>query len=109
MSEAAKLSVQNVLFATDFSPATTNAFSHALAIINRYQAKLIVAHVINPESFELLDDDAARRLIDQGCGEATRKINQLLEPLHLPSGRYQIEVGEGAIGEVLVDIIQNHH
>jgi nucleotide-binding universal stress UspA family protein len=109
MSGATKLSVQNVLFATDFSPATANAFSHAVAIAKRYQAKLIVAHVINPESFDLLDDDAASRLIEQGRGEAVRKINQLLEPLHPTPDRYEVVVSEGAIGEVLVDIIRRHH
>jgi nucleotide-binding universal stress UspA family protein len=109
MSEAAELSVQKVLFATDFSPATTNAFSHALAITNRYQATLIVAHIINLESFALLDDEPARGAIEQSRAEAVRKIKQLLEPLHLSPDRYGIAVGEGVISEALVDVIQNHH
>ena len=82
MAEApAKVSIEKVLFATDFSPLTANAFQYAVAIANRYRAKLVVAHVINIESFELLEDDAARQSVEQARAEAVRKINQLLEPL----------------------------
>src|SRR4030095_14116345 len=88
----AKASIEKVLFATDFSSITASAFSYAVAITNRYQAKLVVAHVINLESFELLEDDSVRRLIEQGRTEAVRKINQLVEPLHLPHDRCEVAV-----------------
>src|SRR6476661_2277859 len=106
---AAKVSIEKVLFATDFSSVTASAFSYAVAITNRYHAKLVVAHVINLESFELLEDESARLLIEQGRTEAVRKINQLLEPLHLPHDRYEVAVSEGTISEALVDIIEQHH
>ena len=110
MPEApAKASIEKVLFATDFSSVTASAFSYAVAITNRYQAKLVVAHVINLESFELLEDDSVRRLIEQGRTEAVRKINQLVEPLHLPYDRYEVAVREGAISEALVDLIEQDH
>jgi nucleotide-binding universal stress UspA family protein len=110
MPEApAKVSIEKVLFATDFSSVTASAFSYAVAITNRYHAKLVVAHVINLESFELLDDDSARRSIEQARGEAARKLNQLLEPLHLPQDRYEVAVSEGAISEALMDIIAQRH
>jgi nucleotide-binding universal stress UspA family protein len=104
------LEIHNVLFGTDFSPAATGAFSHAVAIVNRYNAKLIVAHVVSLETVELLDDDAARAWVEQARTEATRKINELLNPLHLSRERYEIVVGEGeAISGALVEIIRDHH
>ena len=107
---AAKMSIQNVLFGTDFSSAASGALSHAVAIANRYNAKLIVAHVVSLETVELLDDDAARTWIEQARTEATRKINELLVPLNLFRDRYEIVVAEGeAISEALVDIIRNYH
>ena len=47
--------IRNVLFATDFSSANAVPFSYAVAIANRYQSKLVVAHVVSLDSVELLD------------------------------------------------------
>ena len=109
MAEApAKVSIEKVLFATDFSPLTANAFQYAVAIANRYKAKLVVAHVVNIESFELLEDDSPRQ-VEQARAEAVRKINQLLEPLHLPQDRYEIAVSDGNIAEALIAIVEQGH
>src|SRR5262245_4059113 len=104
----ASASIHNVLFATDFSPATAAAFSYAVAIANRYQSKLVVAHVVSLDSVELLDDEPARALIDKSRTEAARRISDLLEPLHLPRDRYEIVVAEGEIYEALVEVIRRH-
>src|SRR5437899_884636 len=103
------ISIKNVLFATDFSPATEAAFSYASAVADRYHSKLYVAHVINLESFDLLESESARMALQKAHDEAQRKITQLLDPLHLPPDRYRIEVAEGAIAEVLVETIQRNH
>jgi nucleotide-binding universal stress UspA family protein len=104
-----KVSIEKVLFATDFSTAAENAFSHAVAIANGYQAKLIVVHVISIESFELLDDDSARLLIERARAGAISRINRLLEPQKLTRDQYEIAVPQGVISEVLVDTIRSHH
>jgi nucleotide-binding universal stress UspA family protein len=98
----------NVLFATDFSPASAAAFSYAVEIANP-QSKLIVAHVINLDTVELLDDEPARVLIENSRKEATRRISDMLEALHLPRDRYEIVVAQGVIYEALVDIIDRYH
>ncbi len=109
MAEApAKVSIEKVLFATDFSPLSANAFQYAVAIADRYKAKLVVAHVVNIESFELLQDDSPRQ-VEQARAEAVRKINQLLEPLHLPQDRYEIAVSDGNIAEALIAIVEQGH
>ena len=104
-----KISIDNVLFATDFSPATDAAFSYATALADRYGSKLYVAHVINLDSFDLLESESVRVSIQQARDEAERKITQLLVPLGLPGDRYQVTITEGAISEALVDIIERHH
>jgi len=103
------LSIENVMFATDFSSATTGAFSYAAAIASRYQSKLYVAHVINLESFDLLESEAARITLQTAHDEAQRKMTQLLAPLQLSRDRYEIVVSEGAIADVLVDLIKRNH
>jgi nucleotide-binding universal stress UspA family protein len=103
------VSIDNVLFATDFSPATEAAFAYAVAIARRYQSKLYVVHVINIESFDLFKLESARVLMEEAHEEANRKIAQLLAPLQLPSDRYQIVVAEGVISETLLDIIRQNY
>src|SRR6185503_11338209 len=95
------VAIDNVLFATDFSPATESAFSYAVGIAERYQAKLYVVHVINLESFDLLESQSARTLIKEAHDVADRKMAQLLGPLHLQRERYEGIVAEGEISEVL--------
>jgi len=104
-----EIAINNVLFATDFSPAAENAFSYALAIADRYSAKLYIAHVIDTESFELLDDDSIRSLTEKTRGEAVRKITDFLEPYGLPPDGYQIVVAEGVVFEALVGLIDRNH
>jgi nucleotide-binding universal stress UspA family protein len=103
------ISIDNVLVATDFSPATESALSYAVGIAQRYQAKLYVAHVINLESFDLLESESARALIKEAREAAERKMIQLLDPLRLQRERYEVIVAEGAIAEALMDIIRLHH
>lgn len=107
-TEPSAISIDNVLFATDFSPATEDAFSYALAIVERYQAQLYVAHVINLESFDLLDSETTRVMAKQAHEEAEQKLTQLLAPLPLQRDQYQIVVAEGAVAEALVDIIERN-
>src|SRR5678816_4616790 len=83
------VAIDSVLFATDFSPATESALSYAVGIAERYQAKLYVVHVINLESFDLLESESARALIKEAHDVADRKMTQLLEPLRLQRERYE--------------------
>jgi len=103
-----EISIDKVLFATDFSPATEAAFSHALAIAGHYHSTLYVAHVINPESFDLFDTESAQEMIKQAHDEAVRKITHLLAPLRLTPDRYEIVVGEGAVSEVLIETMETN-
>lgn len=103
-----EMSINTVLFATDFSPATEAPFSYAAAIADRYNAKIYVAHVINIESFELLELESARVVLKKAHEEAQRKLTQLIDPLGLKPDRYQIVVAEGGVAEALVDIIKQN-
>ena len=97
------------MFATDFSPAPDGGFAYATTIADRYHAKLYVAHVINLEPFDLIAPESTPAMLKQAREQALRGINRLLEAQGLQADRYQIIVGEGAVSEVLLDILQRHH
>jgi len=72
-----------ILFATDFSEGSTNAFDYALSLAKQYGAKLLLVHVINEPvdlrgfyvphiSFENLEKEiaeGAEKMMDRFCSE----------------------------------------
>jgi nucleotide-binding universal stress UspA family protein len=53
-----RIALNNILFATDFSPHCNVALPHALAIARRYGAKLFGAHVLPSEDYLFVTPDA---------------------------------------------------
>jgi nucleotide-binding universal stress UspA family protein len=106
MDEQISISIHNVLLATDFSATANTALSYAAAIAGRYNSRLIVAHVINPEAFDLLESESGKAAARQARDEATRKIGDLLTRAQLPGESSEIEVAEGAVADRLLNIIQ---
>ncbi len=46
-----KVSLRNVLFATDFSDASMKALPYVTSIARRFDSKVCVAHVVPPEDY----------------------------------------------------------
>jgi nucleotide-binding universal stress UspA family protein len=104
-----EITLHNVLFATDFSPASEAGFAYAVTIADRYHSKLYVAHVINLEPFGLIAAESTPAMIEQAREEARLRIDRLLGAQRLPADRYQAIVAEGTVAEALIDILQQNH
>jgi len=104
-----EITLRHVLFATDFSPASDAGFAYAATIADRYHARLFVAHVINLEPFDLIGAESSSAMIRQAREQAQQKIDRLLGGRHLQADRYQAIVAEGAVLEVLIDLVQRNH
>ena len=104
-----EIALNNILFATDFSPASEAAFTYAVAIADRYHSKLNVAHVISIEAFDLIAADSAATMLKQAQQQAREKMDQLLGPRLLQGDRYQPVIAEGMVAEVLVEMIRRDH
>jgi nucleotide-binding universal stress UspA family protein len=102
------ISIDNVLIATDFSETANRAFSYGAAIATRYNSRLVVAHVINLEAFDLLESESGRSAAKQAREEAYRKINQLMATVQVRQKSPEIVVAEGAVADGLLDIIQRN-
>ncbi|MDH4274045.1 MAG: universal stress protein [Gammaproteobacteria bacterium] len=90
------MSYQRVLFATDFAPDAIVAARKALDIVQKYQAKLSILHVV--EYFPLdpsaemglpVQFDMEQVLIDA----ARRHMSELLNALGMPETPHWIEIG----------------
>jgi len=104
-----EISLGKIIFATDFSPASGSAFTYALAISRLYHSELYVAHVISLDIFDLIAPDSAATILNEARERARAKIGQLLGPGRLQTDRYQSVIAEGAVAEVLGEIIQREH
>lgn len=106
--ESTPIPINNVLFATDFSPTAENAFSYALTIADRYGSKLYVAHAIDTESFDLLESGEIQSVVEKARNAAVNRIGAFLKLKGLPADRCEIVVAGGVVFEVLVDVIERH-
>ena len=106
-----RVSVKNILFATDFSSNSDAALPYALAISRQYGAKLYAAYAMNPDAYRFAPDTYAlapiaswRALAEAEEHEAQKRAQQLEERLRgVP---HQLIFQEGDVWEVLSDIIQ---
>lgn len=104
-----EIALNNILFATDFSPASEAAFTYAVAIADRYHSTLNVAHVISIEAFDLIAADSDATMLKQAHQQARAKMDQLLGPRLLQGDRYRPVIAEGMVAEVLIEMIRRDH
>ncbi len=102
----APIALHNVLFGTDFSPASEVAFSFAREIADRYQAQLYVAHVIGLDVFDLIAHDSISGVLKQARDKAQEKIAQLCGSSR--NERCHPIVAEGDVAEVLAGTIRRN-
>ena len=99
---------KNILLATDFSPASEAALPHALIIASQYGSKLYVAHAICPEFKDLEPSETTATIIQQARGSTEQKLETLLSAVRQKGISCQPLIGEGAIWDVLLDMIQQN-
>jgi nucleotide-binding universal stress UspA family protein len=99
---------KNILLATDFSPASEAALPHALIIASQYGSKLFVAYVICPEFKDLEPSETTATIIQQARGLTEQKLDNSLCSVRQKGISCQPLIGEGAIWDVLLDMIQQN-
>ena len=72
--ENTRIAIQNILFATDFSPASAAAVPYVEAIALRYKANVLAAHVISPGSFAIVPPEAGVGAIDAIWDDAEAQL-----------------------------------
>jgi nucleotide-binding universal stress UspA family protein len=103
-----RIAPNNILLATDFSSASEAALPHALTIAAHYGSKLYVAHVISPEFKDLEPSETTASIIEHDRGLTKQKLEPLLSAARQKGISCQPLIAEGAIWEVLLDMIQQN-
>lgn len=103
-----RVAPRKILLATDFSPASEAAQPHALTIAGHYRSDLYIAHVISPEAMDLLPPETMARKLQQARGSAEQRLEPLLTAGRQKGISCQPLIGEGAIWDVLLDMINQN-
>lgn len=98
--------INRILFPTDFSEASKNAFRYCMSIADAYEANIILLHVVYPE-YQVMDVpvmamqatqdkvEAAKSLLQSFIDLALVQVQATSGPLrHVPSIKSDVEVGD---------------
>jgi nucleotide-binding universal stress UspA family protein len=99
--------IQNILVATDFTPASETALQYALAIATGCNATIHLVHVIKSSPYETMTDQVSPSKFEQLESAATDDLEN--EQRDLRFVRHQVYMGYGAPHEVVDQLIREHH
>ena len=99
-----RIKLQNILFATDFSPSAQALLSHALDLTRRYGAALYTVYVLPHTPFvEAVqpDPEQIRLLADQ-------QLSALMRAAPLKDVKHKELIEQGEVAEVLSKLVRKH-
>src|SRR5579864_3863832 len=103
-----QIALKNILFATDFEVSASRALPFAVALANRYEAKLYAAHVIPLEAYALASPELIDRVLKEAGDFAGYNLNQVIGSLRCRGLRCDLLLGEGKVADVLEEWVQTY-
>ena len=103
-----RLTFKNILFPTDFSPASEHALPCALAIARLYGAKIFVTHAVTPEPPLAIPLEPVPVDLDPLWQDARRRMNRFLDTVSIRDTSREGILEQGDLWRVLDDVIERH-
>jgi nucleotide-binding universal stress UspA family protein len=99
-----RITLKNILFATDFSPAADAAVPLAIQIARRYGAKVYGVHVNRIDDYTAAAPNAWAAMAEAAEKETKEDAGRLNDQLQ--SIEHEVVIGEGKTWEVMSDLIE---
>ncbi len=99
-----RITLKNILFATDFSQAADAAAPIAIQIARRYGAKVYGVHVNRSDDYTGVAPEAWAAMAEAAEKETKEDAGRLNEQLQ--GIEHEVVIGEGSLWEVLSNVIQ---
>ena len=99
-----RITLKNILFATDFSPAADAAVPLAIQIARRYGAKVYGVHVNRIDDYTTAAPNAWAAMAEAAEKETKGDAGRLNDQLQ--SIEHEVVIGEGKTWEVMSDLIE---
>ena len=103
-----RIALRNILFATDFEVSASRALPFAVALRDRYHAKLYLAHVIPQEAYMYCRPESIPQILKETRGYATYALKQVSVPLSRQGKHCETLLGEGDVSRVLTEFVQQY-
>jgi nucleotide-binding universal stress UspA family protein len=100
----ARITLKNILFATDFSPAADTAIPFALQIARSYGAKVYGVHVNPYNDYTAVAPEAWAGMVEAAERETKENTERLNE--QLKSVEHEAVIGQGNISEAISKLIK---
>jgi nucleotide-binding universal stress UspA family protein len=102
-----EVSIRNLLFATDFSPASESALPYAVAIRRHYGSQLHALHVVPEVRLvvppDFMDAETAWLLYQEESTQAQEKLEKLA--VRFPELQHHLHLAKGKMWGVIQDLI----
>lgn len=98
-----RVQLRNILFATDFSANSMQAVHYAMAVARHYESRLIAAHVLRPDAYQVIPQDPTI-LSDWFRREAEQQMASLLVSGILRGVPHEVVMRQGSVWETLSEI-----
>ena len=99
-----RIAIQNILFATDFSPVSETALLFAESVSRRYGSKLTVAHVISPTETRMVPPEgwgACQQALDDAASFQMGELEKRLA--RFP---HECTIRHGLVGDAISELIE---
>ena len=112
MASQAKLSriaINKILLATNFSPESQNALQCAVSLAKRYQAMLLLTHVLPPEGSSIAAAEVWPTLVDVMRNNAERSMAKLEDADNLKVLPHEVIIRPGDIWDVISQVLSDNN
>jgi nucleotide-binding universal stress UspA family protein len=99
-----RVAINNILFATDFSPAAEAALPYAIGLAKQYGAKVHGLHVRFPATYPIVGPEAMPQILEAAEEQAKFEAQQMHELL--AAVPHEVTITEGDLWPVLDEIVQ---
>lgn len=99
-----RISLKNILFATDFSPAAEAALPYAIGLAQRYGGTVHGLHVRFPATYPVVGPEAMPQVLQAAQEQAETEAQQLHAMLN--SVPHEVSVGEGEVWPMISEIVR---
>lgn len=107
LEQQTRLSLKNILFATDFSEASEAAVPYALGLARRYDSTILVAHVIPPEVERSIPPGAMPKGFDEARFFAEQAMTAFLGCTFLSGAPREVLLDKGPIAGRICQMVRN--
>ena len=95
--EKNRLALDNILFATDFSPASAVGFKYALAMARHYHSKVSIVPAVAMDSVQAIANDVREGALQKSRAGAAGWIAELRSSGQLDGVRHDMPIGEAGM------------